>query len=105
MDGVNSYLDLTVNEYTNLGNNPCVSLLSIYKYDNYYLLHLMYSTNILKECMVKKSHYKKCKCNAIIYEKINIYEDFSTSHTNTTNPLYINDLCDIAIKIVKKFYL
>jgi hypothetical protein len=103
LDIVNNYIDNILNKYTNLGHMPCVSLLSVYKTDNNLLVNIMFSSLKMKECI--KSHIKNCQCADILYEKFIISPDLSVYSNNNKTSLYLNDLGDIVLQIIKKFYL
>jgi hypothetical protein len=104
---VNDYIDSILDKYSNLGKNPCVSILKINRNTNntnntndIYVM-IMYSATVLKECSLLKKHIKKCNCCNIIYISMILDNDLNLINVNN-NSVYINDLYDIVINVIKK---
>jgi len=88
---IDTYIDSIINKYENLGKQPTVSLFSIHKDNNNLLIMLMYS-------------YVNSN---IHFENFTVYSNDLTignCYNNKPKPVYLNDLENIVLSFVKKFY-
>jgi hypothetical protein len=107
-DNIEIFIDSIIDNYHNIGNKPCLSVISAYKdSDNNILLNTMYGA-IMNKCIVNNTikHHKYCKCNKIYYDKFNIDKNLNVTYYTEKNikPPYIDDMVEIVLEIVKKFY-
>ena len=65
---------------------------------------IMYSASVLKECNELDKHKKNCNCNNIIYISMMLDNDLNLINVNN-KLVYINDLYDIVLNVIKKFDL
>jgi hypothetical protein len=94
----NNYIDVIINDYSNLGINPCITIIKINRYKTYFHILLMYSATKLKECM--KKHIKKCNCRNIIYVNIMIDSNLKLIKCDD-NSVYVDDLYNIILNVFK----
>jgi len=107
-DNVELYIDSIINNYHQLGNMPCLSVISAYKdSDDNILLYTMYGA-IMNKCIVNNiiKHIKYCKCSKIHYDKFSIDKDLNVIYYTEKNikPDYIDDMAEIVLEVAKKFY-
>jgi hypothetical protein len=104
---VNDYIDSILDKYSNLGKKPCVSILKINRNINntndIYIM-IMYSASVLKECNELDKHKKNCNCSNIIYVSMILDNELNLINVNN-NSVYINDLYDIVIKVLKMHHI
>ena len=110
---INDYIDSILDNYSNLGKKPCVSILKYVPSENEIKeinqkkqmnIMLMYSATELQECRSMKKHINRCQCCNILYITMILDVNLNLIHTND-NSIYIHDLYDIVLKVIKKFYL
>ena len=65
---------------------------------------IMYSASVLKECNELDKHKKNCNCSNIIYVSMILDNKLNLINVNNKS-LYINDLYDIVIKVLKMHHI
>jgi hypothetical protein len=108
-DDYNRYIDSIIDNYKNLGEDPCISILSDNIYKNGRKIVIMYSSRYLKKCINNTKHFLDCKCNHILYESFYVSNNleliYNYNDDNRSIPIYIYDLSNLIIEVYKKFYL